>query len=86
MEPFIHDAYKESYTKYVDFKEVLWKLHGQICVEEHDGKDEYHLHNGFLYKLENICVPKGEILQLIKEAHTSKVVGHFGIGIIVSNL
>jgi hypothetical protein len=39
-----------------------------------------------LYKLDKLCVPKGEILQLIKEAHTSKVAGHFGVGKIVSNL
>jgi hypothetical protein len=38
-----------------------------------------HLHNGLLYKLDKLYVPKGEQLQLIKEAHTYKIVGHFGV-------
>jgi hypothetical protein len=36
--------------------------------------------DGLLYKLDKLCVPKGEILQLIREAHTSKVARHFGVG------
>jgi hypothetical protein len=59
---------------------------GQIHVEEGDSKVDYHLQNGLLYKLDKLCVPKGEILQLIREAHTSKVAGHFGVGKTVANL
>ena len=33
-----------------------------------------------------ICVPKGEHLQLIREGHTSKVVGPFGVGKTMANL
>ena len=36
--------------------------------------------------LDNLCVPKGERLQLIKEAHTSMVVGNFGVGKTMANL
>jgi hypothetical protein len=40
----------------------------------------------FSTKLDKLCVPKGEILHLIKEAHTSKVVGNFGVGKTIANL
>jgi hypothetical protein len=32
-----------------------------------------------------LCVPKEEIVQLIREDHTSKVVSHFGIGMTMAN-
>lgn len=38
------------------------------------------------YKVDKLCVPKGERLQLIGEAHTSKIVGNFGLRKIVGNL
>jgi hypothetical protein len=65
---------------------VFQKKQCQICVEEGDDKDDYHLHNGLLYKLYKLCVHKGEILQLIIEALTSKFVGHFDVGKTVANL
>jgi hypothetical protein len=65
---------------------VFQQLHGQICIEDGEKKSNYHLQNGLLYKLDKLCVPKGEILQLIKEAHTSKVAGHFGVGNMIANL
>jgi hypothetical protein len=43
MDPFTHDSYKEAYTEDEDFKEVFQQLQGQICVEEGDGKGDYHL-------------------------------------------
>jgi hypothetical protein len=55
-------------------------------VDKGDGKVDYNLHNGFLNKLDNHCVPKGEIFQLIREAHTSKFAGHFGVAKTVSHL
>jgi hypothetical protein len=73
MDPFTHDAYKEAYTEDEDFKEVFQQLQGQIHVEEGDNKVDYHLQNGLLYKLDKLYVPKGEILHLIREAHTSKL-------------
>ena len=56
---------------------MFQQLKGQICVEEGDKKVDYHIQNGFLYKLDKLYAPKGEILQLIIEADNSKVVGHF---------
>lgn len=54
----------------------------------HDGDStvDYHLQDGLLHRLDKLCVPKGKRLQLIKEAHTSKVAGHFGVGKTVANL
>lgn len=54
----------------------------------HDGDNivDYHLQDGLLYKMEKLCVPRGDRLQLIREAHTSKVVGHFCVGKMVANL
>jgi hypothetical protein len=86
MEPFTHDAYKEEYAKDEDLKEVFQYLQGQIHIEEGDDKDDYHFQNALLSNLDKLCVPKGERLQLIREAHISKVSGHFGVGKIVSSL
>jgi hypothetical protein len=65
---------------------VSQQLQGQIHIEEGDDKVDYHLQNGLLYKLDKLCVPKGEQIQLIRETHTSKVVGHFGVGKTIVNL
>jgi len=86
MEPFTHDAYIEAYSEDEDFKEVYQQL--QIHIHVHDGENtiDYHLQDGLLYRMDKLCVPKGEQLQLIREAHTSKVAGHFGVGKTVANL
>jgi hypothetical protein len=55
-------------------------------MEYDDNRVDYHFYNSLLYKIENLCVPKGELLQLIREAHTSKVARHFGVGKKISNL
>jgi hypothetical protein len=73
MKPFTHDAYKETCIEDEDLKEG-------------DDKDGYHFHNKLLYNLDKLYVPKGERLQLIKEAHAFKVAGHFGVGKTVANL
>jgi hypothetical protein len=78
MDPFTHDAYKEACIEDEEFKEVH--------VEQGDSKVDYHLQNGLLYKLEKPYVPKGERLHIIREAHTSKVVGNFGVEKTFSNL
>ena len=45
---------------------------------------KWHVIYGLLYKLDKICVPKGERLQLIREDHISKVVRTFGVGKTIS--
>lgn len=75
MEPFTHNAY----TTNEDFMEVFQQLQGQSNVKDDDNKDDYHLQNELLYRMEKLCVPKGERLQLIREDHTSKVVSHLAL-------
>ncbi|KAI5334256.1 hypothetical protein L3X38_024389 [Prunus dulcis] len=48
---------------------------------------EFQLKNGIMYKGTQLCIPEdGDKLQWISEAHTSKVVGHFGVEKILLNL
>ena len=58
MEPFTHDAY----TKDEDSKETFQHLQGQFHVDKGDNRAYYYLHNGLLYNLYKICIPKGERL------------------------
>lgn len=43
MEPFTHDAYRESYSKGEDFKEVFQQLQSQIHVHDGDNIIDYNL-------------------------------------------
>lgn len=47
---------------------------------------DHHLQDKLPYKLDQLCVPKGKRLQLIRGAHASNVVGHFGVGKTMANL
>ena len=81
--PFMHETYRELYLLDPEFKEVYSRLlHSN---KPHEG-EEYCVKEGLLYKLDKLCVLEGERLQLIREAHTSKIAGHFGVGKIVANL
>lgn len=40
----------------------------------------------FFYHLRKLCIPQGEKVNVIREAHTSLIVGHFGVGKIVAQL
>ena len=46
----------------------------------------YHVHNNFLYHMGNLCIPQGEIKNIIREVHTSLITGHFGVGKTVTHL
>lgn len=48
--------------------------------------DDFHLVNRLLYKINALCVPENEIIQLIREAHTFIIVGYFRVGSIISYL
>jgi hypothetical protein len=86
MEPFTYEAYKEEYAKDRDFKEAYqWLLGQQEQVDKHS-KVDYRLQDGFLYKMEKFCLPKEEKVELIREVHISKVVGHLiNVGKIMAN-
>jgi len=41
--------------------------------------DNYHLQGKLLYHLGKLCIPTGEKVHVIREAHNSLVFGHFGV-------
>lgn len=74
----MHESYVENYAKDEYFKYMYLTLCQGNIVEELD----YHVHDKFLYYLGKLCVPQGESANIIIEARTSLIVGHFGIGLI----
>jgi hypothetical protein len=38
------------------------------------------MHNNLLYHLGKICIPRDETMNVIREAHTSLIYRHFGLG------
>lgn len=66
MESFTHDAYRETYIQDEDFEGVIQQLQIQIHANNGDGTIDYDIQNGLLYRLDNLCVPKREKLQLIR--------------------
>ena len=40
----------------------------------------YHVHDKLLYHIGKFCIPQSERVHVIREAHTSLIFGHFGIG------
>ncbi|KAH9291640.1 hypothetical protein KI387_043172, partial [Taxus chinensis] len=83
LEPFLCEAYQEGYEQDPNFAEIFQQ---KPPSEGFAPRGEYYFQDGFLYKNEKLCVPKGERVQLMREAHTSKVVGHFGVTKTVAHL
>jgi len=44
------------------------------------------VHDKLLYHLGKLCIPLGERVDIIKEAHSYLIVGYFGVGKTVANL
>jgi hypothetical protein len=84
LEPFTHEILSEDYEGDEDFKEVYKKLKERIVVVMEG--NEYHIQDGLLYKLGKLCIPWDRRVQLMREAHTSRVVGHFGVTKTMVNL
>jgi len=80
--PTMHDSYVERYALDVDFKEVYATFCHSNQIEELD----YHVHDKILYHLGKLCIPQGERVNIIREAHSSLIVVHFGVGKMVANL
>lgn len=78
----LHESYIEQYANDSNFQEVYAILSQGNQIEELD----YHVHNSLLYHLGNLCIPQGERNNIIREAHTSLIVGHFGVGKTVVSL
>jgi hypothetical protein len=68
--PIMHESYVEQYALDVDFKEVYETL----CHSNHVEEPDYHLHNNLLYHLGKLCIPQGERINIIREAHSSLIV------------
>jgi hypothetical protein len=80
--PIMHESYVEQYALDTDFKEVYETL----CHSKHVEELDYHVHDNILYHLGKLCIPQGERINIIREAHSSLIAGHFGVGKTVSNL
>jgi hypothetical protein len=81
-----YDTWKDKYATDHDFHKVWVALHQPTIVNQTPFLD-YTIRNGWLYKLNLLCVPQSEDhLFLIKESHASSCGGHFGITKTVQNL
>jgi hypothetical protein len=80
--PIMHESYVEQYALDTDFKEVYETL----CHSNHVEELDYHVHDNLLYHLGKLCIPQGERINIIREAHSSLIAGHFGVGKTVANL
>ena len=78
----IHESYIEQYAQDIDFKDVYATLNHGKKVEELD----YYIKDKLLYHLGKLCIPQTERVNIIREAHTSLISGHFGVSKIVSQL
>jgi hypothetical protein len=77
-----HESFVEQYARDNDFKDVYEALtHGNLHEEL-----DYHVHDNLLYHLGNLCIPRDERENVIREAHTSLISGHFGVGKTVAQL
>ena len=71
----VHESYIEQYASDADFQDVYASLSGGNQVE----KNDYHMHKKFLFHLGKLCIPQGERLSFMREAHLSLIAGHFGV-------
>ena len=71
----VHESYIEQYAYDTDFKDVYAILSEGNQVEEND----YHMHNNLLFNFDKLCIPQGERLSVMIEAHSSLIVGHFWV-------
>lgn len=71
----IHESYIEQYAKDKDFKDVYATLSLGKQVEELD----YYIKEKLLYHLRKLCIPQAKRVNIIREAHTSLISGHFGV-------
>ena len=85
MDPFTHDAYKSQTQKVRSLKRCLSNCEAKFMWNKVTVRLTI-LQNGLLYNLDKPFVLKCEITQLIAKAHTSKFVGHFGVGKTIANL
>jgi hypothetical protein len=71
----LHESYIEQYAQDIDFKDVYATLSQGKRVEELD----YHIKDQLLYHCGKLCIPQNERVKITQEAHTSLILGHFGV-------
>ena len=72
-------GFKDLYEEDEDFSQAY-----KVCLEFenhfHSDFTDYSLQDGFLFKGNQLCVPKGFMREnLIQEKHNGSLSGHFGI-------
>ena len=78
----LHEIYIEKYALDNEFQDVYASLSQGNQVEELD----YHLHDNLLYHLGKLFLPQGERDNIIREAHTSIIAGHFSVSKMMAHL
>ncbi|XP_057443382.1 uncharacterized protein LOC130735376 [Lotus japonicus] len=73
----------KRHAKWVEFLEqfpyVIKHKKGKSNIVA-DALSRRHVHNGFLFKENRLCVPKSSIRELlVKESHAGGLMGHFGV-------
>ena len=71
----VHESYMEQYAHDIDFQDVYASLSEGNQVEER----YYHMHNNLLFHLGKLCIPQGERLSVMREAHSYLIAGHIGV-------
>lgn len=78
--------WKTLYAIDSDYADIIAQLADPLVTKE-DYLGDFYLKDGLLYRLGLLCVSSGSYRpQLIREAHHSKVAGHFGMKKTISHL
>eukprot|EP01018_Ginkgo_biloba_P010334 Gb_18706 [translate_table: standard] len=81
LQSFLLEEIKDQYEEEGDYRLVY------VALKQGELNSECHRKDGVLYWHDKLCIPKGEArVQLMREAHISKVAGHFGVGKTLLNL
>lgn len=78
----LHESYTEQYVQDIEFKDVYATLSQGKRVEELD----YHVKDLLLYHCGKFCILQTKRVKIIREAHTSLILGHFGVSKTIAQL
>ena len=70
---------KDLYVTNNDFREIMEWLNNPIARNMDLVQSEYFMQYDYLFKGKQICIPTGYMREnIIRELHSSVLVGHFG--------